>query len=292
MRIFATEASPVFFAKSNDVEPAATEGLVAGNLWTVTNGHKILPHTRDSALAEQASRLNIALSTLTAAERIARFREEITGRVVLTTSFGLEAQVILHLIAEQDIDVDITTLDTGRLFPETYALWAETEQRYGRRIEAIYPQHANLEALVKKDGVNGFYNSKEARLACCHVRKVEPLNRALEGAAGWIAGLRADQSNFRGSTTLVAVDERKLLKLNPVFDWTREDVHAFAIANKVPINPLHAKGFVSIGCAPCTRAVAPGEPERSGRWWWEEDDKKECGLHLTADQRLVRAVAS
>ena len=291
MRIFASEASPVFFAKSNEVEPSAGDGLPAKKSHAIADGHYTLT-SAGGALAEQASRLNATLSGLTAAERVARFREAITGRVVLTTSFGLEAQVILHLIAEQDIDVDIATLDTGRLFPETYALWVETEQRYGRRIEAFYPQHANLEALVKKDGVNGFYNSKEARLACCHARKAEPLNRALEGAAGWIAGLRADQSNFRGSTTLVSVDERKLLKLNPLFDWTREDVHAFAVANKVPINPLHAKGFVSIGCAPCTRAVAPGEPERAGRWWWEEDDKRECGLHLTADQRLVRAVAS
>jgi len=243
-------------------------------------------------LPERASRLNDLLIGLPAGERLAHFRREIAGKVVLTTSFGLEAQIILHLIADRGIDVDIATLDTGRLFPETYALWAETEKRYGRRIEAIYPQHANLEALVKKHGVNGFYNSRDARLACCHARKVEPLNRALAGAEGWIAGLRADQSTQRKSTKLVSVDERGLLKLNPLLDWTREEVQAFATANKVPINPLHARGFVSIGCAPCTRAVAPGEPERAGRWWWEADEQKECGLHLTAEQQLVRAVAA
>jgi phosphoadenosine phosphosulfate reductase len=292
MGIIAREASLVLSADDHDLLPAAGDGIVLKNSRPLANGHAILGHSRSAALPKQASRLNSALVGLTPGERLTRFRKEVSGRVVLTTSFGMEGQVILHLIAEHDIDVHIATLDTGRLFPETYALWAETEQRYGRRIEAIYPQHANLEALVKKDGVNGFYNSRDARLACCHARKVEPLDRALAGAAGWIVGLRADQSTHRGSTGLVSVDERKLLKLSPLFDWTREQVHAFAVANKIPINPLHAKGYVSIGCAPCTRAVAPGESERAGRWWWEEDDKKECGLHMTADQRLVRTVAS
>jgi phosphoadenosine phosphosulfate reductase len=292
MEIFAGEASLVLSTDSEDLEPASAGGVTAKNSQGSANGHNILGHPRFSTLPEQASRLSRSLIDLAPGERLARFRAEISGRVVLTTSFGVEGQVILHLIAQHDIDVDIATLDTGRLFPETYALWAETEQRYGRRIEAIYPQHANLEALVKQHGVNGFYNSRDARLACCHARKVEPLNRALAGAAGWIVGLRADQSMQRESTKLVSVDERKLLKLSPLFDWTRDEVYAFAIANKVPINPLHAKGFISIGCAPCTRAVAPGEPERAGRWWWEKDDKKECGLHLTADQRLVRATAS
>lgn len=289
--ILAREASFVLPDDDNDLQPVTADGAGPNNSRPVANGHGMLSHSRSVTLAGQASRLSGSLIELTPWERLARFRDEITGRVVLTTSFGVEGQVILHLIAERDIDVDIATLDTGRLFPETYALWAETEQRYGRRIEAIYPQHANLEALVRKDGVNGFYNSREARLACCHARKVEPLNRALAGATGWIVGLRADQSTHRESTELVSVDERKLLKLSPLFDWTRDQVYAFAVANNVPINPLHAKGFVSIGCAPCTRAVAAGESERAGRWWWEEDDKKECGLHLTADQRLVRTAA-
>ncbi len=292
MGISAREASLVLSGNGHELLPAAAGSVAPKNSWPAANGNGVLEDSAPATLAEQASRLNSSLIELKPWERLARFREEVPGKTVLTTSFGMEGQVILHLIAEHDVDVDIATLDTGRLFPETYALWAETEQRYGRRIEAIYPQHANLEALVKKDGVNGFYKSRDARLACCRARKVEPLNRALAGAAGWIAGLRADQSSHRESTRLVSVDERKLLKLNPLLDWTRDQVHAFAVANKVPINPLHAKGFVSIGCAPCTRAVAAGEPERAGRWWWEEDDKKECGLHLTADQRLVRAVAS
>jgi phosphoadenosine phosphosulfate reductase len=158
-------------------------------------------------------------------------------------------------------------------------LWAETERRYGRRIRAVYPRHENLESLIERHGINGFYESRAARAACCDVRKVEPLNRALAGAAGWIVGLRADQSGARQDTALVASDARGLLKFSPLFDWTREQVRSYAAAHKIPLNPLHESGFVSIGCAPCTRAIAPGEHERAGRWWWEQDEKKECGLH-------------
>ena len=243
---------------------------------------------RAGKLAQRASRLETLLASLSPAERLARFRGETEGRIVFTTSFGLEDQVIHHLIAEHAIDIEVATLDTGRLFRETYELWAETERRYGRRIRAIYPQNQSLEALVEKQGINGFYASRDARLACCHVRKVEPLNRALAGAAAWVVGLRADQSSQREATRLVAVDERRLLKLSPLFDWTREAVQSFAAANKIPVNPLHAKGYASIGCAPCTRALAPGEPERAGRWWWEEDDKKECGLHAAPERRSAR----
>jgi phosphoadenosine phosphosulfate reductase len=232
-------------------------------------------------LPSLAARLNRELSGLTPAERIARFRAEVDGKIVFTTSFGLEDQVLAHQLSETAADIAIATLDTGRLFPETYDLWAETERRYGRRIRAMYPQTDALEALVAEQGINGFYGSREARTSCCHVRKVEPLNRALAGAQGWITGLRADQSNNRSTIELVSVDvERNLLKLSPLADWTRDAALAYAAANDVPINPLHEKGFVSIGCAPCTRAIAPGEPERAGRWWWEVEDKKECGLHV------------
>jgi len=247
---------------------------------------------RVARLEQRAARLETLLASLPPAERLARFRGEVEGGIVFTTSFGVEDQVILHLIAEHAIDVEIATLDTGRLFGETYELWAQTERRYGRRIRAIYPQQANLETLVAKHGINGFYDSRDARLACCHARKVEPLNRALAGAAAWVVGLRADQSSLRGSTKLVAVDERKLLKLSPLFDWTREAVFSFAVAHDVPVNPLHAQGFASIGCAPCTRAIAPGEPERAGRWWWEEDGKKECGLHVTPEPAAARMASS
>ncbi len=234
-----------------------------------------------TAVAE-LSRLNRLFANLAPAERMAQLRREVTGKIVFTTSFGLEDQVITHLLHEEDIDLDIVTLDTGRQFPETYDLWTATERRYGLRIRAFSPDKAELEALIEKQGINGFYDSRDARMACCHVRKVEPLNRALAGARAWITGLRADQSAHRQDMQLLTADPaRQLIKLSPLFDQTREQVMAFAADNAVPINPLHAKGFVSIGCAPCTRAIAPGEPERAGRWWWEDESKKECGLHVT-----------
>jgi len=218
---------------------------------------------------------------LSSLERIATLRRKIPGRITFTTSFGLEDQIVLHLIARGDLDVDVVTLDTGRLFPETYELWAETEDRYGIRVRAVYPHHADIEALVSRQGINRFYHSIEARTACCHVRKVEPLNRALAGARAWITGLRGDQSANRAGTGVLERDrERDLLKLNPVFDWTRPSLLAFAKEHAVPINPLHSKGFASIGCAPCTRPIGQGEPERAGRWWWEQEDTKECGLHV------------
>jgi phosphoadenylyl-sulfate reductase (thioredoxin) len=238
------------------------------------------PSVTPNDLAVRALELTRLMAPLGPAERLAAFRREVDGKIVFMTSFGLEDQVVTHLLCEHDIDVDIATLDTGRLFAETYALWAETERRYGRRIRAIYPGTEDVEALVEKHGINGFYDSREARAACCHVRKVAPLGRALDGAQAWITGLRADQSFNRRGLALVSVDSaHNLLKLSPLLDYTREAVLALASTNDVPLNPLHARGFVSIGCAPCTRAIGPGEPERAGRWWWEQDEKKECGLH-------------
>jgi phosphoadenosine phosphosulfate reductase len=228
---------------------------------------------------ERLTLLGAALADLSPGERLGKFRSEIDGKLVFTTSLGLEDQVILHLLAERNIDVDIVTLDTGRLFSQTYEVWAETERRYGKRIRAFYPQQHTLEVLIEEHGINGFYDSRKARSACCGIRKVEPLNRALAGAAGWIVGLRADQSEHRRGAALLALDERNLFKLSPLFDWTREAVPNFASANRVPISPLHDRGFASIGCAPCTRAINPGEPERTGRWWWEQNGNKECGLH-------------
>jgi sulfate adenylyltransferase large subunit/phosphoadenylyl-sulfate reductase (thioredoxin) len=234
---------------------------------------------RSDALAAQAVTLARLFAALSPEKRIAHLRRELAGRIVFTTSFGLEDQAILHLIAERGGDIEIATLDTGRLFPATHALWAETERRYGLRIRALYPRHDDLEALIERQGINGFYESRAARIACCQVRKIEPLARALAGARGWIAGLRAEQSAHRRDMALVTA-ERGLIKLNPIFDWTRQQLLDFVAANHIPVNPLHAKGFASIGCAPCTRAIAPGEDERAGRWWWEGEEKKECGLHL------------
>jgi phosphoadenosine phosphosulfate reductase len=234
--------------------------------------------------------LNAAFARLEPAERLALVVSNVSGPMVFTTSFGLEDQALTHLIAEAGIDCRFATLDTGRLFPETYAVWAETERRYGIRIEAVYPRAGALEALVRANGINGFYQSTDARHACCAVRKVEPLGRALQGAAVWLTGLRADQSGHRQELDFVAYDtERGLLKVNPLLDWSRERVAELVRVRNVPHNTLHDQGFLSIGCAPCTRAVGAGEPERAGRWWWEQDQKRECGLHLTADGRLVRS---
>jgi phosphoadenosine phosphosulfate reductase len=213
-------------------------------------------------------------------QRVGAIRNIVRGRVVFTTSFGIEDQAIAHAIFTQALLVDVVTLDTGRLFPETYELWARTERRYRRRIRAFCPDRAGVERLVIRQGINGFYTSVEARHACCAMRKVEPLQRALAGATAWITGLRADQSDERAGIFFAAVDPHyRLIKANPLFDWTRERVLAFIREHAIPYNDLHDRGFPSIGCAPCTRAVRPGEPERAGRWWWEQEEKKECGLH-------------
>jgi phosphoadenosine phosphosulfate reductase len=225
-------------------------------------------------------------------DRLAGFAAAVPGRRVFTTSFGLEDQLIAHHIFTGRLPIEVATLDTGRLFPSTYKLWQETEEKYAIRIRSFHPDAAALAAMIGDAGVNGFYHSKDARLVCCGVRKVEPLGRALGGAAGWVTGLRAGQSDGRAGVTLAAWDaERGLVKLAPLFDWTRERVAAACEALGVPVNPLHARGFLSIGCEPCTRALQPGEPERAGRWWWEQDEAKECGLHVGPDGRLVRARA-
>ena len=229
---------------------------------------------------ELAGRLSTRFRAADLFERVAVAAAEVPGRLVFTTSLGLEDQAIAHAIFSQDLAADVVTLDTGRLFPETYQLWGDTERRYGRRIRALSPDHHGLEALVARQGIDGFRTSIEARRACCAVRKVEPLARALAGASGWITGLRAEQSADRALLNFAVADQLYgVVKINPLFDWTRDRVVDFVRIHDVPYNPLHDRGFLSIGCAPCTRAVAPGEPERAGRWWWEQQDKKECGLH-------------
>jgi phosphoadenosine phosphosulfate reductase len=213
-------------------------------------------------------------------KRVAAVRGLVPGRVVFTTSFGIEDQAITHAIFVQHLEIDVVTLDTGRLFGQTYELWAQTERHYGRRIPGFYPDCGSVESLVARQGIDGFYASLEARHACCAIRKVEPLRRAIGNAAAWITGLRADQSTNRAGTAFAVEDlHRGLIKVSPLFDWTREQVLTFIRDHCVPYNSLHDLGFVSIGCAPCTRAIAPGEPERAGRWWWEQEEKKECGLH-------------
>ena len=238
------------------------------------------------------ARLDAQAVAQTALQRLEALRAALPGPITFTTSFGVEDQAITHLISTAGLDIGFATLDTGRLFPQTYDVWSETEARYGIRVRPFFPQAGAVETLVAMQGVNGFYGSVEARKACCETRKLKPLGRALAGAQGWVTGLRADQSDHRQGLSFVSYDEgRGLIKLNPIFDWTREDAVAFAAANSVPVNALHAQGFLSIGCAPCTRAIAKGEPERAGRWWWEDEAKKECGLHVGPDGRLTRTGA-
>ncbi len=231
-------------------------------------------------LDDIAARLSAGFAALDLFDRIAEIRTRTAGPVVFTTSFGLEDQAVTHAIFNGQLAIDVVTLDTGRLFPETYQLWAETEQRYSRRIRALSPERRSIEAWVAQHGIDGFRSSVEARRGCCSVRKIEPLRRALAGASAWITGLRAEQSADRAATPYASIDPmHQLLKLNPLLDWTRERVLGFVRQHGIPYNRLHDRGFLSIGCAPCTRAVAPGEPERAGRWWWEQNEEKECGLH-------------
>ncbi|MCD2469974.1 phosphoadenylyl-sulfate reductase [Jiella sp. MQZ9-1] len=225
--------------------------------------------------------LNTEFQPLTPLERLKRLREKVTGRIVFTTSLGLEDQMLTHLIFAHDVKIEVVTLDTGRLFPETYEVWRQTEEKYGKRIHAKYPQSAALEELIEDQGIDGFYYAKEFRLTCCGARKIEPLGRALEGATAWVTGLRGDQSQNRLSMPFVSYETgKKLIKANPLLDQSRERIAHFNDDVGVPVNALHAKGFLSIGCAPCTRAIQPGESERAGRWWWEDDTKRECGLHV------------
>jgi phosphoadenosine phosphosulfate reductase len=220
--------------------------------------------------------------------RVAAIRSFVSGRIVFTTSFGLEAQALAHAIFSQGLAIDVATLDTGRLFPETYDVWARTEHRYGVRIAVFTPDNSSIERLVAKQGIDGFRSSVAERVECCAVRKVTPLTRILDGSAAWITGMRADQSVERAELLPASFDQqRRLIKASPLFDWTREQTLEFVNAHHVPYNALHDRGFLSIGCAPCTRAVGPDESERSGRWWWETTGKKECGLH-TAKAAVTR----
>ncbi|MCJ7448776.1 MAG: phosphoadenylyl-sulfate reductase [Bacteroidales bacterium] len=203
------------------------------------------------------------------------------GKALFTTSFGIEDQVITHMIFDNNLPIEVATLDTGRLFPETYKVFNETFKKYQKKINVWFPDNEAVEKLVAEKGPFSFYYSKENRLECCRLRKVIPLNRALKGKECWISGIRASQSENRNQMDWLEYDEdRKLAKFYPLFNWSFEDVQNFIIENNVPYNALHHKGFVSIGCEPCTRAVNPGEDFRSGRWWWETDGTKECGCHV------------
>lgn len=232
------------------------------------------------SLEAKAKALNDELEALDLAGRLARVAG-LDGRAVFTTSLGIEDQVITAAIGSNRLDIDVVTLETGRLFNETVALIDETEETYGIVIKRFHPAKADVDAYVAQYGMNGFYDSVDARHACCGVRKLKPLARALEGTSYWVTGLRRGQSGNRATTPFAEADlERGLIKINPLADWDIETIRAHVATEAIPVNPLHSRGYPSIGCEPCTRAIKPGEPERAGRWWWENDEKRECGLHV------------
>lgn len=213
-------------------------------------------------------------------EVISWFLKEYKGKIALSNSMGAEDQVLTHMICQLDSSTPIFTLDTGRIFPETYDLIDRTNKRYGINIQVYFPKHEEVQTMVNEKGVNLFFSSIENRKQCCNTRKIEPLKRAFQGLDVWICGLRREQSITRTNMQVVEWDKNNgLLKLNPLINWTEEEMWAYIKKNNIPYNKLHDQGFPSIGCQPCTRAIEEGEDVRAGRWWWEDPDSKECGLH-------------
>lgn len=221
-----------------------------------------------------------SLLAVSLTERLAQIATHFQGKkLVFSTSFGQEDQAITFAIASQKLPIEIFTLDTGRQFQESYELIDLTVKKFDFNLKTYVPNTASVETLVAVKGFNSFYTSVENRKECCFIRKIEPLNRALQGADVWITGLRAEQSDNRADMPMIEWDTQKnLYKINPLIDWSFEKLETYLAEHKIPQNPLHKKGFISIGCAPCTRAIAEGEHPRAGRWWWE-NSQKECGLH-------------
>ena len=234
-----------------------------------------------SLLKDSFLSLQEDVSGLSITDTLIRLNSAFPGKLTLSTSFSYEDQVITDHVSRLPFPVFIFTLDTGRLFPETYSTWSRTLERYKVSIDAYYPDAERLQEFVRSYGPNSFYESVDNRKQCCHIRKVEPLKKALAGKEVWITGLRAEHSPNRSDMQLIEWDNvNKVLKYNPLLHWTTDEVRQYIDDHNIPYNALHDRGFVSIGCAPCTRAVKPGEDFRAGRWWWEDTSKKECGLHV------------
>ncbi|WP_375561324.1 phosphoadenylyl-sulfate reductase [Bernardetia sp. OM2101] len=233
--------------------------------------------TKQEILAFAESELHRELFPLELLEILA---EKFPQKVCFSTSLGIEDQLITHFIFKNEIPIDIFTLQTGRLFEETEQLLIETQHKYKQKITVFEPNQTKVEELENEKGKFSFYESVENRKECCFIRKVEPLNRALENYTIWVTGIRAEHSDNRQNMPLFEWDDaHKMLKVHPLLHWNFEDVEKRINIYQIPYNPLHDKGFVSIGCKPCTRAIKEGEDFRAGRWWWENSSKKECGLH-------------
>ena len=225
--------------------------------------------------------LSAQVNALSIEEMLFDLVTKFPGQVTFSTSFSFEDQAVAHKIFKNAFPVSIFTLDTGRLFPETYSVWNATNENFHTKVKAYYPDRSLLENFVAEKGPNSFYESVENRKGCCYIRKVEPLKRALKGNAVWITGLRAEHSENRHDMPQIEWDEgNEVIKYHPILHWSTQEVKQYINENNIPYNPLHDRGFVSIGCAPCTRAIRPGEGFRAGRWWWEDNTKKECGLHV------------
>ena len=235
---------------------------------------------------EQAIELSNRLNKKSSEEILEYFIDKCDHKVGFATSLGAEDQVLIDMICKINKNTNIFTLDTGRLFPETYNLIEKTSNHYGIKINVLFPDYHKVEEMVQEKGINLFYNSIENRERCCFLRKKEPLNRAFEGLEAWICGLRRDQSITRFDNQLVEWDDQHgLFKVNPIIEWTEDQVWDYIKKNNVPYNELHEKGFPSIGCQPCTRAIKPDEDVRAGRWWWEQPEKRECGLHNSPNKK-------
>ncbi len=229
---------------------------------------------------EITKKYNVQLNEKTIVEKLQYLVEQHPGKVVFTTSFGYEDQVITDLIFSNNLDIKVVTLDTGRLFPETYKVYRSTLEKYKKTIKVYFPPTEEVEKLLDEKGPFSFYESLENRKECCYIRKVIPLKRALKENEIWITGLRASQSDNRSDLMEFEFDEgNNIIKYNPLLSWSLDETINYVKEKHVPYNVLHDKGFVSIGCQPCTRAIQPGEDFRAGRWWWEQGSGKECGLH-------------
>jgi len=225
------------------------------------------------------------------AEEVLKFAlEKFGNKVALASSFGAEDVVLIDLMSKIDKNANIFTLDTKRLHKETYEVAERIKEKYGVKIKAYFPDKKKVEELERTKGLFSFRESIENRKECCNIRKVEPLKRALAGLDAWITGLRKDQVVTRANIHKIEIDEahNKIIKFNPLADWTEKQVWSYIKKNDVPYNKLHDKSFPSIGCEPCTRAVKPGEDFRAGRWWWEKPEKRECGLHISDEELLKK----
>ena len=229
--------------------------------------------------AEQIQQLNVKLDT--PQETLTWALDNLHPRIAMASSFGAEDVAVIDMILKINPKARIFTLDTGRLNQETYDVMDEIHKKYNLNIEVMFPDHNEVEQMVRVNGMNLFYHSIGNRKLCCGIRKVHPLNRMLSTLDGWITGLRADQTEVRSNANKLEIDSQHndIIKVNPIINWTWEQTWDYVKKNNVPYNKLHDKGFPSIGCEPCTRAIKSGEPLRAGRWWWESDPQKECGLH-------------